>query len=190
MHQPVYLSLGSNVGDRAANLNTALHRLASVGEVAAVSSFYETEPVEVTAQPWFLNCVVQLDTEKMPRQLLNAILAIERKMGRRRQQKKGPRNIDIDILLFGNLVIDAKGLRIPHPAMHERRFVLEPLAEIAAGIRHPVFKRTVRELRDALPAGQTVRRASGFGPRTSDPGLRPPSRAGKQKRSPGRARRK
>jgi len=88
-------------------------------------------------------------------------------MGRRRQQKKGPRNIDIDILLLGNSVVQARGLTIPHPAMHERRFVLEPLAEIAPDVRHPVLKRSVRELRDALPPGQEVERASGVGPRTS-----------------------
>lgn len=158
MPQTVYLSLGSNVGDRAANLNSAIGRLCGLGQVVAVSSFYETEPVEVTAQPWFLNCALQLDTEKTPSQLLAGILAIEEKMGRRREQKKGPRNIDIDILMFGDSVLDTRGLTIPHPAMRERRFVLEPLAEIAPEVRHPVLKRTVRELRDALPAGQIVKR--------------------------------
>jgi 2-amino-4-hydroxy-6-hydroxymethyldihydropteridine diphosphokinase len=158
MHKLAYLSLGSNVGDRSANLNAAIDRIASLGKVIAVSSFYETEPVEFAAQPWFLNCAVALDTEKMPRQLLAAILAIEKDMGRRRVQKKGPRTLDIDILLFGNSTIQAKGLTIPHPSMHERRFVLAPLAEIAAEARHPVFKRTIGELRDLLPAGQTVKR--------------------------------
>ncbi len=158
MHKRVYLSLGSNVGDRAANLKTAIARLDALGKVVAVSSFYETEPVEFTAQPWFLNCAVELDTEKMPRQLLTALLAIEMELGRRRAQKKGPRTLDIDILLFGDSIIKAKGLTIPHPAMQERRFVLEPLAEIAPEARHPVLKRTVHELRDALPPGQTVRR--------------------------------
>ncbi|MGH9545518.1 MAG: 2-amino-4-hydroxy-6-hydroxymethyldihydropteridine diphosphokinase [Terriglobales bacterium] len=160
MPKHVYLSLGSNLGDRAANLNKAIHHLGGLGDVVSVSSFYETEPIELTAQPWFLNCAVQLDTEKMPRQLLNGVLAVERKMGRRRKQKKGPRNIDIDILLFGSAIIAAKGLTIPHPAMHQRRFVLEPLAEIAPEVRHPAFKRTVRGLRDALPPGQEVKRAS------------------------------
>lgn len=158
MRKVVYLSLGSNVGDRAANLNAAIDRIASLGKVIAVSSFYETEPVEFTAQPWFLNCAVALDTEKMPRQLLAAIFDIEKTMGRRRVQKKGPRTLDIDILLFGNSTIKTKGLTIPHPAMHERRFVLAPLAEIAPEARHPVFKRTVSELRDLLPVGQTVKR--------------------------------
>jgi 7,8-dihydro-6-hydroxymethylpterin-pyrophosphokinase len=89
---------------------------------------------------------------------MSSILDLEKEMGRRRQENKGPRIIDIDILLFGSSIIETKGLTIPHPAMHQRRFVLEPLAEIAPEIRHPVFKRTVRELRDALPPGQQVRR--------------------------------
>jgi 2-amino-4-hydroxy-6-hydroxymethyldihydropteridine diphosphokinase len=161
MHKLVYLSLGSNVGDREANLRDAIARLATLGNVLAVSSFYETEPVEMAAQPWFLNCAVKLDTEKMPKQLLAGILDLEQQMGRRRVREKikGPRTIDIDILLFGTSIVEAKGLIIPHPAMHERRFVLEPLAEIAPEVRHPAFKRTIRELRDALPAGaQAVRR--------------------------------
>ncbi len=160
MHKLVYLSLGSNVGDRAANLNAAIARLGAFGEVVAVSSFYETEPVEFAAQAWFLNCAVKLDTEKMPKQLLAAILDLEQEMGRRRVQKSGPRSIDIDILLFGNSIVDTRGLTVPHPAMHQRRFVLEPLAEIAPEVRHPVFKRTIRELRDALPPGQAVHKAS------------------------------
>ena len=158
MHKIVYLSLGSNIGDRAANLNSAIERLGVLGTIEKISSFYETEPVEFTAQPWFLNIAVKLDTEKMPKQLLAGILDIEQQMGRRRTQKKGPRAIDIDILLFGNSIIDTKGLTVPHPAMHERRFVLEPLAEIAPEVRHPVFKRTLSELRDALPPGQAVRK--------------------------------
>ena len=160
MHKLVYLSLGSNLGDPAANLNAAIARLGALGGVTAVSSFYETEPVELTAQPWFLNCAIKLDTEKMPKQLMSGILDLEQEMGRRRQQKKGPRIIDVDILLFGSSIVETKGLTIPHPAMHQRRFVLEPLAEIAPEVRHPVFKRTVRELRDALPPGQAVRRIS------------------------------
>lgn len=160
MHKPVYLSLGSNVGDRAANLNAAVARLGAFGQVIRVSSFYETEPVELVGQPWFLNCAVKLDTEKMPKQLLTGVLDLEEKMGRRRVQKNGPRTIDIDILLFGSSVIDTRDLTVPHPAMHERRFVLEPLAEIAPDVRHPVFKRTIRELKDALPPGQVVRKLS------------------------------
>ena len=161
MTNRVYLSLGSNIGDRAANLKSAIQELSRLGKVAAVSSFYETEPVEFTNQPWFLNCAVALDTEKTPGQLLRALLAIERAMGRRRTQQKGPRKIDVDILLFADSSVNTAALTIPHPAMHERRFVLEPLAEIAPDARHPVLNKTVRELRDSLPSGQAVRRVSG-----------------------------
>jgi 2-amino-4-hydroxy-6-hydroxymethyldihydropteridine diphosphokinase len=160
VNSTVYLSLGSNIGDRAGNLNAAIDRLRSVGEIIQVSSFYETEPVEFAAQAWFLNCVIALDTEKTPQELLASILDIEQQMGRRRAQKKGPRVIDIDILLFGNLIVDEPGLTIPHPAMHERRFVLEPLAAIAPDVRHPALDLTIRELRDALPPGQTVKPAT------------------------------
>lgn len=151
LKKTVYLSLGSNVGDRRTNLETALARLGELGEVKAVSSFFETEPVEFAAQPWFLNCAVALETDMMPRRLLGRVQAIEQSMGRRRLQPKGPRTIDIDILLFGNSVVDTGELVIPHPALHERRFVLEPLSEIAGNLRHPVLKRTIRELRDAIP---------------------------------------
>jgi 2-amino-4-hydroxy-6-hydroxymethyldihydropteridine diphosphokinase len=153
----VYLSLGSNVGDCEAQLQDARARLATVGRVVAVSSLYETEPVEFTQQPWFLNCALALETSKTPQQLMAAILSIEEEMGRRRVQKKGPRSIDIDILLFNDIVTDSAELTIPHPAMDQRRFVLEPLAEIAPETLHPVLKQTIRELRDALPPGQAVR---------------------------------
>lgn len=159
MKKTAYLSLGSNLGDRAVNLETAIRHLADLGQVKARSSLYETEPVEVERQPWFLNCVVALETELMPRQLLSRLLAIEQKMGRRRTQPKGPRIIDIDILLFGASIVDTPALTIPHPAMHERRFVLEPLVEIAPEIRHPVLKKTAREMLDAFPPrGAVVRR--------------------------------
>ncbi len=154
----VYLSLGSNVGDREAQLRDAQARLGAVGRVVAVSSFYETEPVEFTQQPWFLNCALALETSKTPQQLIAAILHIEQEMGRRRGQKKGPRSIDIDILLFDDAVVDSTDLTIPHPSLHQRRFVLEPLAEIAPEVWHPVLKKTVRELLDALPPGQVVRK--------------------------------
>jgi 2-amino-4-hydroxy-6-hydroxymethyldihydropteridine diphosphokinase len=171
MPERVYLSLGSNLGDRELQLKDALARLSTVGRVLSLSSFYETEPVEFTQQPWFLNCVVALETGATPQQLITAILQIERDMGRQRLQNKGPRAIDIDILLFGDQVIDSPQLSIPHPAMQHRRFVLEPLAEIAPDLQHPTLKKTIQELRDALPSGQEVRRITpreGQRPTTND----------------------
>jgi 2-amino-4-hydroxy-6-hydroxymethyldihydropteridine diphosphokinase len=154
----VYLSLGSNVGDRENQVREAIRRLESVGRVVSVSSFYETEPVEFTEQAWFVNCAVALETDKTPGQLMVAVLQIEGEMGRRRRQNKGPRAIDIDILLFGDTIIDSPELSIPHPAIQGRRFVLEPLAEIAPEAWHPFLKKTAKELLGELPAGQAVRR--------------------------------
>jgi 2-amino-4-hydroxy-6-hydroxymethyldihydropteridine diphosphokinase len=158
-----YLSLGSNVGNREANLRDAISRLRTLGRLVSVSSFYETEPVEVTDQAWFLNCAVALETTQTPEQLIAALLDIEQEMGRRRTREKGPRMIDLDILLFhdgttGDAILDSPDLTIPHPAMHQRRFVLEPLAEIAPDARHPAMNESIRELLDQLPAGQTLRK--------------------------------
>jgi 2-amino-4-hydroxy-6-hydroxymethyldihydropteridine diphosphokinase len=158
MANVVYLSLGSNVGDRENHLREAIARLETSGRIRSVSSFYETEPVDFTDQAWFLNCAVALETDETPEQLMATILRIEREMGRRRVQKKGPRIIDIDILLFGEAVVDTPELSVPHPAMHRRRFVLEPLAEIAPTAWHPGLKKTIGELLDALEPGQEVRK--------------------------------
>lgn len=158
MSNTAYLSLGSNIGDRESHLREAIRRLEDLGTVKAASSFYDTEPVDVVDQPRFLNCAVVLGNAAEPWGLMQDVLSIEQQMGRRRTRTKGPRIIDIDILLFDERLVDTPELRIPHPAMHERRFVLEPLAEIAPEVPHPLLKKTVRELLSSLPAGQTVRR--------------------------------
>jgi 2-amino-4-hydroxy-6-hydroxymethyldihydropteridine diphosphokinase len=156
--ETAYLSLGSNLGDRASNLRAAISQLKSAGSIHAVSGFYETQPVDVPDQPWFLNCVVALGTGKTARQILELALKTEAYMGRLRMADKGPRNIDIDLVLFGEQIVNEPGLRIPHPAMAQRRFVLEPLAEIAPEARHPLLLKTARELLSELPEGQAVRR--------------------------------
>jgi 2-amino-4-hydroxy-6-hydroxymethyldihydropteridine diphosphokinase len=145
----IYLSLGSNLGDREANLRAALDRLNPL----RVSRIYETEPVDYVAQPFFLNLVVEAETSLMPMQLLAHTQRIERDLGRKRTIPKGPRTIDIDILFYSGSVIQTKRLQVPHPRLHERRFVLKPLADLAPELRHPVTHRTVREMLDsAAPA--------------------------------------
>ncbi|MDP8981098.1 MAG: 2-amino-4-hydroxy-6-hydroxymethyldihydropteridine diphosphokinase [Acidobacteriota bacterium] len=153
-----WLSLGSNVGDREANLREAMRRLEAEGiHIRRESSVYETEPQDLRDQPWFLNSVVEVETALFPRQLLTCVRKIEKALGRKRIVAKGPRTIDIDILLYGSSVIKTADLEIPHPRMSERRFVLEPLAELAPDLRHPVSRRTMKELLGGV-AGQVVRR--------------------------------
>ena len=126
-----YLGLGTNLGDRAANLRDAIQRLTSAEcRVTRESSIYETEPRDVLDQPWFLNQVIEIETTLFPMQLLARVQRIEREMGRKPVVAKGPRLIDIDILLFGSATVSTPDLEIPHPRMSQRRFVLEPLAEL------------------------------------------------------------
>lgn len=143
----VYISLGSNVGDREQQIAAAIQALGAKGiRVVRQSSIYSTEPVDVATQSWFLNCVLEIETELMPRQLLRTFKEIENELGRKYTVRRGPRVIDIDILLYGSSVVHTPDLEIPHPRMTQRRFVLVPLVEIAPAAHHPVENKSAEEL--------------------------------------------
>jgi len=157
--QTIYLSLGSNVGDREVNLRAAIAALPGAGvRVTRVSSIYETEPVDYLEQDWFLNCVVVGETEMRTVELLRGLRGIEAQMGSKKLVAKGPRLIDIDILLYGSETIDAPELQVPHPRMTQRKFVLAPLAEIAPKLRHPLWNCSVKELLESTEDHSQVRR--------------------------------
>jgi 2-amino-4-hydroxy-6-hydroxymethyldihydropteridine diphosphokinase len=155
----VYLSLGSNVGEREANMHKAIASLADSGvRVSKISSFYETEPVDLREQPWFLNCIVEGETGLSALELLRALREIESRMGSKKLVAKGPRLIDMDILLYGSETIDTPELQVPHPRMLLRRFVLVPLAEIAPKFQHPSWTKTVSEVAAATTDRSEVRK--------------------------------
>ena len=155
----VYLSLGSNVGDREANLRAAIAALPAAGaRVTRVSSIFETEPVDYLEQPWFLNCVVEAKTEIEALELLKKLREIEARMGSKKMIAKGPRLMDLDILLYGQETIDTPELQVPHPRMHLRRFVLAPLAEIAPQLKHGSWNKTAAELLERTSDRSEIRR--------------------------------
>jgi 2-amino-4-hydroxy-6-hydroxymethyldihydropteridine diphosphokinase len=155
----VYLSLGSNLGDRERNLRAAIEALPPAGaQPARISSFYETEPVDFIDQPWFLNCAVEAETQLPPLELLRALRGIESGLGSKKEFAKGPRLLDIDILVYGDATIDTPELQVPHPRMTQRRFVLVPLAEIAPDLRHSSWNAAVAALLERLEDQSAVRR--------------------------------
>ena len=154
-----YISLGSNLGDRAGNLLLALRGMMEAAMVISrVSSVYETEPVSAIAQPAFLNMVVELGNPlPAPEQVMARLLRVEYALGRTRELKDGPRTIDLDLLLYGDAESDTQFLRLPHPRLHERRFVLTGLAEIAPFLAHPTLKRTTTDLLESLEDKSVVK---------------------------------
>jgi 2-amino-4-hydroxy-6-hydroxymethyldihydropteridine diphosphokinase len=154
-----FLGLGSNLGDRAANLRTAIVDLEAAGAtVRAASSVWETEPVDAPGQDWFLNMVVEVEVDETPLALLDILLAIERRAGRKRAERNAPRTLDLDLLVFEDLRVMGPRLCLPHPRMWQRRFVLAPLAEIAPDLRDPRTGRTVHDELQRLADTPAVRR--------------------------------
>jgi 2-amino-4-hydroxy-6-hydroxymethyldihydropteridine diphosphokinase len=147
-----YIGIGSNLGDALQNCRDAVYRLSQIRatQLTGVSSFYKSEPVGIENQDWFVNAVVEIKTGLTPNELLHALQSIENAMGRKREIKGGPRIIDLDLLFYGQDIIDEPDLQVPHPEIHKRRFVLEPLNEVASYFIHPVFGVSVRGLKDRL----------------------------------------
>lgn len=142
-----YLLIGGNLGDRQLNLQQAAQLVEeSCGDIISISSIYETAAWGFTDQPSFLNQVLVLNTELQPEELMHQLLAVEKELGRVREQKMGPRTIDIDILLIDDLILQTDHLTVPHPSLHQRRFALTPLAEVAAGKKHPILNKSIAEL--------------------------------------------
>lgn len=151
-----WLGLGSNAGDKRENLRKALQWMETECRLPRISSLYSTEPVGYKNQDWFLNCAVEIEVEKKPRELLSFLQSVEKRLGRTRTQKNRPRVIDIDILFYDNRTVNERGLVIPHPRLHERMFVLAPLNEIAPDVLHPVLRKTVRNLAASLQRPEQV----------------------------------
>lgn len=158
-----FIGLGSNMGDKLANLKKAIEGLGKIQgtKVLTVSSLYKTEPVGGVEQDWFVNVVAEVETGLTPRELLNALLSIEKNLGRVRDIKWGPRIIDLDVLLYDDLVMDEEGLSIPHPYLHKRAFVLVPLAEIAPKVMHPKLKKTMSELMHGIQDNKYIEKIGG-----------------------------
>jgi 2-amino-4-hydroxy-6-hydroxymethyldihydropteridine diphosphokinase len=156
------IAFGSNIGDREANISTALRILKQKIKIIKTSSFYETKPMYLENQNWFLNSVVIIETEIKPEELLGVLKRIEKQMGRKEVGRNGPRIIDLDILFYKNQIINKDNLRIPHPKIQERAFVLVPLAEIEPNFVHPICKKTIAQLLSELKYDKSEIKKSPF----------------------------
>lgn len=156
-----YIALGSNVGDREENIKNALEILKEKSRILRISSLYETKPMYLENQNWFLNCTVKIDSELTPKQLLEFLKVTEKKMGRKESERNGPRIIDLDILFYGDKIVNEGNLQIPHPSIQERAFVLVPLSEIEPNFTHPVYHKTVRKLLSELNFDKSEIRVQG-----------------------------
>lgn len=160
MMAKAFIGLGSNLGDRVGNIRKAIELLGSFKDVKVLrrASLYETEPVGVEDQPWFINTVVEIETRLSPYELFKLCKQIEAQVGRRHKERFWPREIDLDLLLFGDVIANRDELKLPHPELHKRRFVLVPLCELGSPLLHPTLKRSMKELLAQLTDEKTVKR--------------------------------
>jgi 2-amino-4-hydroxy-6-hydroxymethyldihydropteridine diphosphokinase len=154
----VFIGVGSNLGDKVGNCRRAIEALLADARnrIVQCSPLYQTEPVGKKEQDWFINGAFAMETSMEPAELLEFLLGVEKMMGRERRERWGPRVIDLDILIFGQQVINKEALEIPHPRLHERRFVLVPLRDIAPDLRHPLLGKTISQILEELPGGEKV----------------------------------
>lgn len=153
-----FIGIGSNLGDKSKNIEDAIRLVSELDstKVVKISSFYKTEPVGYVDQDWYVNAVIKIVTNLPPKELLSSLLKIEKDLGREREKKWGPRIIDLDILFYEDLIVNEKGVMIPHPHLHERNFVLKPFCDIEPGFVHPIFKKDISTLYSELQNKERV----------------------------------
>ena len=164
MTHTAYIGIGSNLGTPGKNCTKAIERISADHDIKIISksSFYQTAPIGNIEQNWFINSAIKIDTQLTPRELLSALLSIESEMGRIRKEKWGPRLIDLDLLFYDNIILNQKGITLPHPEIQKRKFVLIPLHEIAEDLIHPTLKKTIKTLLKESPDDAVVKKLTGL----------------------------
>ena len=164
-HITAYIGIGSNLGTPEKNCTKAIEKISNTKDIKIISksSFYQTEPIGGVQQGWFVNSAIGIETDLSPENLLSVLLNLELAMGRIRKEKWGPRLIDLDLLLYGNLALEKKGLTLPHPEIQKRKFVLVPMSEIAENLIHPILKKTIKTLLQETPDGTVVKKLKSLG---------------------------